>query len=377
VGGGPSRYGNGAMTIRSIAALAAVLGVYDRKGGGCLVSTGSGQAFDLAPLLREDLQPRPARLVNMNELGRALTQLRDPPVRAMYVWCSNPAAVAPDQNAVLRGLSREDLFLVVHERFMTDTARHADVVLPATTSLEHADLYRSYGHYTLQRVRPAIPPLAEARPNWEVFRALAAAMGYQEPIFKLTADEAIDLVLAHLRAPWLRGTDAAALAEGRPVELSPPPGRRWATPSGRIELLNAAEPEPLPRLAAAHADRDPLPLQLVTAPALHTLNSTFQERPELRARAGGMVLKLGPAEAAARGLADGQLVLAANRQGEAAFILRVEGGVPSGVAVAEGVFWLAHVPGSRNVNALTSQRLTDRAGGSTFYDNRVEVRAAS
>ena len=112
----------------------------------------------------------------------------------MYVWCSNPAAVAPDQNAVLRGLAREDLFLVVHERFMTDTARQADVVLPATTSLEHADLYRSYGHYALQRVRPAIAPLAEAWPNWEVFRALAKAMGYQEPIFRMTADEAIESI---------------------------------------------------------------------------------------------------------------------------------------------------------------------------------------
>ena len=376
VGGGPSRYGNGAMTIRSITALAAVLGVHARPGGGCLVSVGSSQAFDLGPLLGEDLQPRPARIVNMNELGRALSELRDPPVRAMYVWCANPAAVAPDQNAVLRGLSREDLFLVVHERFMTDTARHADVVLPATTSLEHADLYRSYGHYTLQRVRPAIPPLAEARPNWDVFRALSAAMGYEEPIFRMTVDEAVDLVLAHLRAPWLGGVDRAALAAGRPVELVPPPGPRWATPSGKIELQNAAEPEPLPCLVAAHADSDPLPLQLVTAPALYTLNSTFQERPELRERAGGMTLQLAPAEASARGLVDGQRVVAANRQGEAAFVLRVRAGVPPGVAVAEGVFWLAHSPGRRNVNALTSQRLTDRAGGSTFYDNRVEVRAA-
>ncbi len=376
VGGGPSRYGNGAMTIRSITALAAVLGAFDRPGGGCLTSVGSSQAFDLAPLLREDLQPRPTRLVNMNQLGSVLAELRDPPIRAMYVWCSNPAAVAPDQNAVLRGLSREDLFLVVHERFLTDTARLADVVLPATTSLEHADLYRSYGHYALQRVRPAIPPLAEARPNWEVFRALAAAMGYSEPIFRLTADEAIDLVLANLRAPWLRGADLASLAAGKAVELAPPPGPRWGTPSGRIELRNPLEPEPLPRVLPAHAEHDPLPLRLVTAPALHTLNSTFQERPELRERAGGMTLKLGPDEAAARGLADGQLVVAANRQGEATFLLRVRAGVPRGVAVAEGVFWLAHVPGARNVNALTSQRLTDRAGGSTFYDNRVEVRGA-
>jgi anaerobic selenocysteine-containing dehydrogenase len=376
LGGGISRYGNGAMTIRSLVALAAVLGAYDRPGGGCLHSTASSQAFDLSSLVRKDLLPRPTRTVNMNQLGHALTELRDPPVRAMYVWCSNPGAVAPDQNAVLRGLLREDLFLVVHERFLTDTARYADVVLPATTSLEHADLYRSYGHYTIQRVRPAIPPLGEARPNWEVFRALAAAMGYDEPLFQMTADEVIDQLVDNMRAGWLREADRAALADGRAVEISPPAGPRWRTPSGKIELHNPRQAEPLPRYLPTHEDAGTLPLRLVTAPALHTLNSTFQERPELRARAGGMTLKLGPSEAAARGLVEGQRVIASNERGEATFTLRVRPGVPPGVAVAEGVFWLAHAPGTRNVNALTSQRLTDEAGGSTFYDNRVEVRAA-
>jgi anaerobic selenocysteine-containing dehydrogenase len=376
IGGGISRYGNGAMTIRSIVALAAVLGVYDRPGGGCLHSTASSHAFDLAPVMRADLLPRPTRTVNMNELGRALAELRDPPVRAMYVWCSNPAAVAPDQNAVLRGLGRDDLFLVVHERFLTDTARFADVVLPATTSLEHPDLYRGYGHYTIQRVRAAIPPLAEARSNWDVARALAAAMGYDEPIFWITADEAIDLVIASIRDGWLRDADRAALADGRPVEIAPPPGPRWLTPSGKIELHNPRQAEPLPRYLPSHADDGALPLRLVTAPALHTLNSTFQERPELRSRAGGMILQLGPSEAAARGLVDGQRVIAANELGEASFTLRVRDGVPPGVAVAAGVFWLAHAASERNVNALTSQRLTDQGAGSTFYDNRIDVRAA-
>jgi len=377
VGAGLSRYGNGAMTIRCIVALAAVLGVHDRKGGGCLHSTGSSQAFDLSPVLREDLLARPTRTVNMNQLGRALAELRDPPIRSVYVWCSNPAAVAPDQNAVLRGLAREDVFLVVHERFMTDTARHADVVLPATTSLEHADLYRAYGHYTVQRVRAAIPPLAEARPNWDVFCALAQAMGYDDPIFRSTADEIIELVIARMRSAWLPDADRARLADGGVVELVPPSGPRWATRSGKIELVNPQLADPVPRFLPTHEEAGALPLCLVTAPALQTLNSTFQERPELRARAGGMVLKLGPAEAAARRLVDGQLVIAANERGEAMFTLRIHDGVPPGVAVAEGVFWLAHVPGSRNVNALTAQRLTDAGAGSTFYDNRIDVRAAT
>ncbi|MGC3997355.1 MAG: molybdopterin oxidoreductase family protein [Anaeromyxobacter sp.] len=379
IGGGPTRYGNGAMTVRCMVSLVAALGAFGRPGGGCLHSTASSRAFDLSVLKREDLQPDgPARLVNMNELGRALTALRDPPVRAMYVWCANPAAVAPDQNAVLAGLRREDLFLAVHERFMTDTARHADVVLPATTSLEHADLYRSYGQYVVQRAPAAIPPLAEALPNWQVFQRLAAAMGYDEPLFRLGTDEVIDLVLAHVDPAWFAGVDRAALAGGEPVELAPPAALpRWDTPSGRIELLNPRLPEPLPRFLPTHAEDGPLPLRLVTAPALHTLNSSFQERPELRSRNGGMLLQLAPSEAAARGLADGQAVVAWNELGEAMFILRVRDGVPAGVAVAEGVSWLAHAPGDRNVNALTSQRLTDQAGGSTFYDNRVDVRAAA
>jgi len=379
IGGGPSRYGNGAMTVRSVAALAAALGAYGRRGGGFFHSTGSSQAFDLSVLTREDLQRRPARLVNMNRLGWALNELADPPVKAMYVWCSNPAAVAPDQNAVLRGLSREDLFLVVHERFLTDTARHADVVLPATTSLEHVDVYRSYGQYVVQRVRAVVPPVGEARPNWEVFRALAAAMGFEEPLFRMTADEVADALLeraAAKRAGWWAGVDRARLAEGKPIELSPPAGPRWGNPGGKILLRNDALDEPLPRWLPAHADADPLPLRLVTAPALYTLNSSFQERPELREKAGGMILQLGPDEARTRGLADGQRVEAWNAGGTATFLLRVREGVPPGVAVAAGVFWLAHVPGSRNVNALTSQRLTDQAGGSTFYDNRIDVRAA-
>jgi anaerobic selenocysteine-containing dehydrogenase len=375
IGGGPSRHANGAMTVRSIVALAAALGVFARDGGGCLASSGSAQAFDLSPLVREDLQPRPTRLVNMNRLGEALLELRGPPVRGMFVWCSNPAAVAPDQNAVLRGLAREDLFLVVHERFATDTARFADVLLPATSSLEHADLYRSYGHYCVQRARPVVAPPGEARANWDLFRALAARMGLDEPLFRMTADEVIDLLLAR-PSPWRDAGFAARLGDGRALELTPPPGRRWATRSGKIELENPTLPEPLPRHLPAASDAGGLPLRLVTGPAIHTLNSSFMERPELRERNGGMTLKLAPSEAQARGLADGARVVAWNALGEVVFVLRVDGRVPAGVAVAEGVWWTAHAPGDRTVNALTAQRLTDAGGGSTFYDNRIDVRAA-
>jgi anaerobic selenocysteine-containing dehydrogenase len=219
-----------------------------------------------------------------------------------------------------------------------------------------------------------VSPVGESRPNWDVFRALAAAMGFDDPIFRRTTDEVIDLLLA-TPSPWRDPGFAARLAEGKALALTPPPGPRWRTPSGKIELVNRALPEPVPRHLPAYSDAGGLPLRLVTGPAMHTLNSTFMERPELRERNGGMTIRLAPADAAARGLEDGQRVVAWNERGETAFALRVDGRVPAGVAVAEGVWWIAHAPGGRNVNALTSQRLTDLGAGSTFYDNRVDVRA--
>jgi len=386
VGSGLSRYGNGSMNVRAIVCIPALLGAWARPGGGLLCDTSSSQAFDMSVVTREDLQPRAARLVNMNCLGQALTELDDPPVLSLYVYHSNPAAVAPDQNAVLRGLGREDLFTVVHERFPTDTVRFADVVLPATTSLEHADLYRSYGQYAIQRSRPAIPPLGEAKANWDVFRLLASAMGLTDPHFQLSADDLVDRLLGR-PAPLREGMDRAALEEGRAVLLHVPPGAkaRFRTPSGKVEILNPRLAHPLPRAFPTHVEkvgraaaRGALPpLRLMTAPSLYGLNSSFlQEREDLRRKAGEMVLRMSPADAAARGLRDGELVEAWNEQGQVLFTLQVTEGVPAGVVVAPGVRRLEEARGPRTVNALTSQRLTDEGAGSTFYDNVVDVRRA-
>ncbi len=184
LGSGLSRYGNGAMNVRAITCLPAVVGAWTKPGGGLLGSTGGSQAFDTSIVTREDLQPRPTRLVNMNQLGHALTELDSPRVMALFVHTSNPAAVAPDQERVLAGLARDDLFTVVHERYLTDTARWADVLLPATTALEHDDLYSSYGQYVIQRVAPAIPPVGESRSNWDLFCRLAAARARKRSQFE-------------------------------------------------------------------------------------------------------------------------------------------------------------------------------------------------
>lgn len=369
LGGGVSRYTNGAMTVRSIVALPALVGAWAR-GGGCFVGTSTGAAFDMARVERPDLMRGNPRSINMSQLGDALTRLDDPPVKSLYVYHSNPAAVAPDQNRVLKGLARDDLFTVVHERFLTDTARYADLVLPATSSLETSDIYRAYGSYCIQRTRPAIAPVGQSKSNREVFALLAAAMGFTEACFSQSAEELIEELIA-VPNPLREGIDKEAFAAGRAVELAWPQSDGFATASGRIEILNPQLPEPLPR--SLPPNDDAYPLQLVTAPALTTLNSSFFERDELRESA--MRLKLHPAEARVRGLAAGQWVLAGNDLGEVVFELQVDEGVPPGLAVAEGVWWLEGAPGKRTVNALTSQRLTDRGGGSTFFDNRVEVRA--
>lgn len=378
LGSGLSRYGNGAMTVRLITCLPALTGAWAKPGGGLYTGVSTGNAFRTSLVTREDFMAEPTRIINMNQLGEALHTLDKPPIQSVYVYHANPAAVVPDQNAVLAGLSRKDLFTVVHERFMTDTALYADVVLPATTSLEHSDVYRSYGHYEVQRTFPVIPPVGEAKANWEVFSLLAQAMGFEEEFFRQTAEDRIEELL-DAPTEWLAQTDLETLRAGERVQLPLPDGYKtdFKTPSGKIEIYNPAEPEPLPRFTLPHGEEDKAPYWLMTAPTPIMLNSSFNEREDLVGEQAGtrMTLQMNPADAAAKGLQEGQRVIAWNVRGEAAFFLQVTAKVPSGVVIAEGIWELKKAPGRRSVNVLTSQRLTDRGDGSTFYDTKVDVRA--
>jgi anaerobic selenocysteine-containing dehydrogenase len=373
LGAGLSRYGNGAMTIRLIVCLPALVGAHGKKGGGCFNSTSTSGAFAMNEILREDFMAKKTRLINMNRLGWALKELDDPPIKSLYVYHSNPGAVTPDQNQVLQGLAREDLFTIVHERFMTDTARYADIVLPSTSSLEHSDLYRAYGTYCSQRAKAVIPPVGESKSNWEVFCLLAQEMEFNDPFFKQTADNLIDHLLS-IPNPMREGIDQKAFAAGKAVELPLPSDARtrYRTPSGKIEILNPKESRPLPCYIPPY-DND-YPFCLMTAPSLYALNSSFREREDLLKKEKAMFLQMNPADTEAKGLKEGDSVIAFNQLGEVSFILRITPNVPTGVVVAEGVWWLEHCPGVRSVNALTSQRLTDQGEGSTFYDNTVDVR---
>ena len=371
MGSGMTRYGNGAMTIRAILCVPAWLGAWRHLGGGAYGDLSTGAAIDKDVVLRPDLLNPATRSININQLGDALTQA-EPPVRSLYVYHCNPAAVVADQNKVLAGLRRDDLFTVVHERFLTDTALFADIVLPATTSLEQDDLFTCYGHYFVQRSPAAIAPVGEAKSNWDVFRLLAEAMGFAG-LYEKTAAQMVDAVLDR-PTPWLEAAGVEKIRQGDFVELPVAADYKlqYLTPSGKIEVWNPLEQEPLPRWLPPHGGEGDL--WLMTAPSLYGLNSSFREQPRLMQLRGAMSLLMHPADAAKRKLQDGALVEVWNARGRVLFTLAVTEKAQPGVVVAEGVWKLADAAGANTVNALTSQRLTDRAAGSTFYDTRVFVR---
>src|SRR5882672_4535500 len=325
VGIGLSRHDNGGMTCRTIACLPALTGAYADPHGGALLSTGGAFGFDYAVLERPDLMPAPRpRTINMIQLGRALTDPDlAPPVKALYVYSSNPAAVCPNQALVLRGLAREDLFTVVHEQVMTDTAYYADLVLPATTSMEHLDLYRSFGQLTLQLARPVLPPQGEAKSNWETFGLLARAMGVAQAHYAKGDEGLIREFLAKGDASVRSITWEQLAQDGWARVALPRPYRPFAdgapTPSGKVEFYAASlERHGLPALptyvplAEGH-ERHELtaryPLQCIVPPNRFFLNSSFSQSTLLRRRQGAATVMLAPADATARGIGEGDTVL--------------------------------------------------------------------
>jgi anaerobic selenocysteine-containing dehydrogenase len=387
---GLNRHAGAGMAVRTIACLPAVVGAWRDVGGGALLSTSQTFPVDTAVLERPDLCPPGTRTLNMSEIGRLLNDERlDPPVKALFVYNSNPGAVAPDQESVRRGLSRDDLFLVVHDLFQTDTADFADIVLPATTTLEHYDLHKAYGHLYLTLSRPAIAPLGEARCNTEVFRLLAARMGLADPCFR-ESDEAMARKAMDWSHPNLRGITFERLEEEGSLRLSvPDPYAPFAeggfpTPSGKCELLSEAlgrqGHDPLPTyvppresvLSAPDRARQ-YPLAFISPPAHHFLNSTFSAQPVFVRRESEPILVIHPTDAAARDIPDGGMVRIFNDRGAFQAKARVSDAARSGVVVGLSIWWAKMCPGGRNANAVTGQGLTDMGGGATFYDALVDV----
>ena len=379
---GMQRNERGAMAARTIGLLPALVGSWKDVGGGLQLSISQTFQLNRAGLERADLQQkalgREARLVNMVQLGSALTTLADPPVKAMVVYNSNPAAVAPNQNAVLSGLRREDLFTVVLEQFQNDTADYADILLPATTFLEHTDLYHSYGHHYLQLARPALPPPGEARPNCDVFRALAARMGFDDPCFADSDDDMIRTLLDSSH-PFVKGITLEELDRDGSVRLRlPQPFQPFAeggfgTADGKCHF-HAETLDYTPPIESRHGDRQltaKYPLEMISPKNDDSMNSTFGNRPAVDRQTA--ILHMTAADAARRGIADADQVRVWNDRGSLLLVARVDESVRSGVVCVPAVRWGKTAPDGHNANALTSERLTDAGGGATFYSCLVEV----
>ncbi len=395
---GINRHTNGGQTVRTLAALPALTGQYGQLGGGLMYSTSDWVRWDKEALTHshDPACPPPPRKLNMNRLGAILTGEADPPIYALYVYNANPAASSPNAGKIAEGLMREDLFTVVHELFATETARYADILLPATSQLEQVDLHKPYGHLSLQYNTPAIAPLGEARSNWDVMRALAAAMGFNESWLRDDADTIIREILAATAAhnPLLDGITFERLQREGSVPLAIPPEEQipfangvFHTPSGRVEFYSAQ---------AAEKGYDPVPgwepeaessigregpvasderLPLLCPASHHFISSTFGNQERMIAKQGAPTLQIHPTDAQPRGIRSGQLVRVSNERGWCHLVADVTENVRPGVLATTTVWWPGFSPDRRNVNWTTSDRLADFNGGSTFYTNLVTVEA--
>jgi anaerobic selenocysteine-containing dehydrogenase len=386
---GLQRHAGGGSAVRAISILPAVTGAWDDVGGGAMLSTsGTFSKLDTATLARPDLIPPGTRTINMTRLGEALTRTDDPPVKAFINYNSNPGSIAPDRENVIAGLRREDLFTVVLEHFQTDTADYADVLLPATTQLEHEDLHKAYGHTYLMFNARAIEPLGEALPNTEIFRRLAAKMQLDFLELQESDETMMRQVIANIPVTLeeLREQSSIRLDIAKP-HLPYRRGTRLSTPSGKIEIDSA-------RAASWGIDRLPIyippyeseernpelvlrfPLTLISPPAHSFLNSSFVNVASLRRAAGKPTLEIHADDADARAIEPGARVSIFNDRGSFTAEAVITDRVRPGVVSAPSVWWAKLTEDRNNANHTTSQALTDLGGGATFYDNQVEVRPA-
>ena len=397
VGIGLGRSSHGASAVRAICALAGGVGAYEKLGGGVLYDTGCEFRFNLDPIRRPDWLERDTRVVPQTDLGPLLAptghpdrlDLEGPPIRFLYVHGANPLATCPLQSVVRSGLERDDLFTVVHERFLTDTARYADLVLPAPTFAETSDLFKSYGHLHLKFAHRAIEPLGESRANLDVVQAIGKELGFDDPWFDRDVEGLVREVIDRTDHPNFAGIDADEVFAGKPFRLALPRGQsgfaeRFATPSGKLEFRS--EELALAGLPAVVDYRgDPFatdlakyPLRLITPPAHAFLNSSFVSEEASRKKEGGTPRVLvHPRDAVCAdggSVESGDTVRLTNELGSVELEAKVTEDTRPGTIVAEGIWWPHHSQGGAGINTLTSNRLTDLGGGSTFHDNRVALR---
>ena len=373
-GSGTSRHLNGGMTCRLIIILSLFTGAWKQKGGGLCGCTPIDTTYvDQSLINRPDFRRNNARSFNINQTGMALALTGDEAVRSLYVYGGNAANTAGNQDKIIEGLLREDLFTVVHERFMTETALYADIILPATFSVEQHDIYRSYGYCTLGTAYPVIKPLGQCKSNWDTFCLLAQAMGYEDDYFRQTEAEMLQNILDHPTpaVAALPEEKKKILQEGGAIAMPYSNHMKIGTPSGKFRIIDESLPEPIPHYFKINADN--YPLHLVASPSVYSLNSEFRDRKDLMDARGSQKLIMHTADAAARGIKTGQLIKAFNDRAEVVFEALVTDQIGKGNVVCEGVYRRDQCVGGRAMNALTSERLADMADGTTMNDNRVEV----
>lgn len=377
IGNGLQHHDNGGMCIRTISCLPALTGQWVVQGGGAIKGNSGYLAFNTTELQRPDLlENKNTRTINMNQIGHALLEL-EMPIKSMFVYGTNPAVVAPEGNKVRKGLQREDLFLVVHDLFLTETAKYADIVLPAASSYENTDLYSSYWHHYMQIQQPVMEAYGESKSNVEVFRLLAERMGFDEPAFQETEAEMIEKALDFPNNPHIEEINYHSLVKNQYIKASVKPifPGKLPTPSGKIELysqkMKDAGYPPLPTYIPLE-DEAGFPFLLVPAPNHNFLNSTFSNNERHIKLEKEPRLHINKKDADAAGIIDGEMVHVWNERGECELKAAVGELVLPGVAVTQGLW--ADAPGtSQLVNSLTPDRLSDMGGGAVFFSGRVNI----
>ena len=380
IGEGMTRLARGGQALRAVATLPAITGAYGRRGGGALLLTASSMDFNFSFVRKPPSGPASARLVNHSLLGEELLKMKDPPLRGIFIAANNPAVTCPNAGKVRKGLSRENLFTVVHDPFMTDTAKYADIVLPATTYLETEDFYRGYGSYYMQFSPRAVKPQGEAWSNFRLAQALAISMGLQDRVFQMAEREILP--------EFFRGAtgivaevDAADLSGGAPIKVTPPAAQEFRTPSGKLEIysetLARQGVSPLPDWQPDPEEvRDSArwPLRLLTAPSYFQPHTAYSGVGFLRKREGAPFCVMHPDDVAKRGLTQGQKVRLRNDRAAIGLVLKVGDEVQPGVILVPG-----QRPGSETVdgtvNMLCSDRLSDIGEGACYQSTFLEVEA--
>ncbi|MGW8427476.1 molybdopterin oxidoreductase family protein [Peribacillus simplex] len=377
IGNGLQHHDNGGMAVRTIACLPALTGQWMTEGGGAIKGNSGYLAFNTNALRRPDLLHNKAtRTINMNQIGQALLE-KENPIRSMFVYGSNPALVAPNANKVQEGLMREDLFTVVHDLFLTETAMFADLVLPATSSYETEDFYNSYWHNYVQIQKPVVEKYGESKSNVELFKLLAAGMGFEEQAFRDSEEDMIRQALDFPDNPHLEGITYDSLSSNQFVKAKMQPmfPGKLPTPSGKIELYSERMKqdgyEPLPTYTPIIKDSD-LPFLFIPAPNHNFLNSTFSNNAKHISMEKEPKLHMNTADAKTMGISSGDMVKIWNDRGECLLTAAPGENVLPGVLVSQGL-WQNTPETKQHINSLTPDRLADMGNGAVFFSGRVDL----